>query len=389
MDRQKVVILHSGNLNDVSPGGISEYVKQFIRYSNSDVYLLGTENKESGYKIWKEYSKSIGNKQYFFIPINFSSRRPISLFYFISLFTFILFNPKFWRSIKVVYAQRMEYVLPFCLLFIRKQVVMAIHGSGRYASMFWGSGIAKLYWLLEYIAIWRATKIFILNNNSEFGVPYYKKKYNKFKNKIFYTLVPVNMDLFKPLDKDYVRKKYGFAKNEKVLLFLGRIEHNPKRVLILPDVLNSVKRMYPETRLLVVGSGSDKCLLEQELEKRHLLNDAIFIDYVKHGEGLVELINCADVSLVCSSFEGICMSALESISSGIPVIATNVGDIKEYLFDGQNGYLIDLHKDEEIIPEMSKLVINLFKRRIKVNREPINKFNAVDVIKKTESLLLG
>ena len=389
LDKRRIAILHSGNLSDVSPGGVSEYVAQFIKHSNSDIYLLGTEKKEANLKLWRKYTRNVGEKQYIFIPINYSNRKPISIYYFIHLVIFIILNPRLWKEIEVVYAQRMEYVLPFCLLLLNKKVVMAVHGSGKYASMFWGHFIAKIYSFLEYISIRRSTKVFILNNNPEFGVPYYKKKYSQFKDKIYYTLVPVDTDLFRPLNKSIVRQKYNFRLDEKIILFLGRIEYNPKRVHLLPDILSKVKSVYPKTKLLIVGSGNDKENLLNKLKDTNLLQDTVFVDYIKHGDELVELINCADVSLICSTFEGICMSALESISSGIPVVATNVGDIKEYLIHGENGYLVNNYKDEDaIVKEMSSFVLSVFNNKVKVNRKTIEKYKASYVVTKTESLLL-
>ncbi|MGS2778929.1 glycosyltransferase [Robertmurraya sp. GLU-23] len=388
MLKDKIVILFSGNLADVSPGGIAEYVSQFIQHSQSEVFLLGTENKESGTKLWEKEKRDIGGKEYTYIPINFSNRKPISVFYFIHLIVFILFNINFWRSIKVIYAQRMEYVLPFTLLFPRKQVVMAIHGSGRYATMFWGKYIAKVYLLLEKISIKRSTKVFILNNHNDYGVPYYKRKYSKYKDKIFYTLVPVNMDLFKPMDKSEPRKRFGFNSNDHVMMFFGRIENNPKRVYLLPEILKKVKIIHPTTKLLVVGTGGAKQELMESLNDMNLLSDTVFIDHIKHGNDLVELVNCADLSIVCSSFEGICMSALESISSGVPVIATNVGDIKEYLQNGVNGYLVDQQEDELIIDEISNYAAQIIGHPISIPTNTVDKFQAREVISQTEDLLL-
>ena len=56
----------------------------------------------------------------------------------------------------------------------------------------------------------------------------------------------------------------------------------------------------------------------------------------------------SDVYVITSKYEGLPLSMLEAISSGLPIISSNVGGIKDVITEGLNGYLYDLNlgKDE-------------------------------------------
>ena len=59
------------------------------------------------------------------------------------------------------------------------------------------------------------------------------------------------------------------------------------------------------------------------------------------NDRLPEIVSKCDLSLILSAYEGICISALESLAVGVPVAAMPVGDISEYIHDMENGILLD------------------------------------------------
>lgn len=385
--KKNIGILHSGNLKDISQGGISEYVSQFIEHAENSIILFGTEHKSDEIRLFKQYKRTVKGKEYIFIPINYSDKRPLSVFFFLNLIIFLIFNPKIKGEIKTFYAQRMEYVLPF-YFFGGKDVSFAVHGSGKYATLFWGKTIAYFYNFLEKLSVSRAKQVFVLNNNKDFGLPYYKEKYARYAKKIFYTPVPVNESFFVPMEKESVKKKHGFANKDKIILFFGRIENNPKRVFLLPEILKEVRKKDSQTKMIIIGSGNDKNQLVAQFKSMNLDDCVKFYEHLNHDKRLVEIINCADISVVCSSFEGICMSAIESLSCAVPVIATNVGSIKDYLKDGYNGFLVDKHDDSAIISEFSNKISKFFIEGLIFDSKNIDCYDSKKVIKDLEAQLI-
>lgn len=381
----KVAILHSGDLEKVSPGGISQYIEKIIKYNDkNDITIFGTIDSKSDYEIGIKYEKYIGDKIYKFIPISNNNRRPLSIFYFINLF-------KYFRELRkydVIYAQRMEYALPFTFNKLKNKLVMAVHGSGAYSYIFWGKFIGTIYNLLERLAIKNSKKVIVLLKRKEYGVPYYKKKYKRDQEKIIYGKVPIDLDIFKKMESKNTEFEQQTKKSKNTIIYFGRIDDNPKRILLLPRIIEILTEKERDIKCIVIGDGNDKEKLKDIIKEKGLNEKFSIIDKLNHGDELVKKINLADLSIILSSFEGICMSALESLACGVPVIATDVGDIKEYINNGYNGKIVHNSDDEEkLINDLSLAIYESLEKKIKTNNVYIS-YEGNKVITELENIFL-
>jgi glycosyltransferase involved in cell wall biosynthesis len=66
----------------------------------------------------------------------------------------------------------------------------------------------------------------------------------------------------------------------------------------------------------------------------------------------------SDIKILSTNWEGLPISILESLSYGLPVIATNVGGINEEVIDKWNGFLFKKKSVEELQFSLEKLLIN-------------------------------
>lgn len=332
----KIAILHSGDLENISPGGISQYIEKLIKYNEkNEIVVLGTVEENSKYTLMKKYIREVEGRKYTFMPITTNRKHPLSIYYFLRL----LRIKKILKQYDIIYAQRMEYALPFVVSKLRKKVVVAVHGSGAYSKMFWGNFIGSIYLLVEKISLQRSAKIIVLLKRKEYGVPYYKKRFNK--EKVIYGKVPIDLEYFF-INKDAKEKK-------NIIIYFGRIDNNPKRILLIPEIAGILKDKINDFKIIMIGNGEDKDILLQKINEFQV-NDYVEIrEKMKHGKELTEIINTAKVSIILSKFEGICMSALESLACGVPVIATDAGDIGEYINAHENGVVVENISDEKQI----------------------------------------
>jgi len=150
----------------------------------------------------------------------------------------------------------------------------------------------------------------------------------------------VNLELFQPADKDAARQRLGFAGN-KVILFVGRLEPLKgvdqllRAVSCLPDVRG--------LRLVVIG-GDEHSTYEMERLKElsrelHIEDSVSFLGLVKH-EQLPDFYRASDVCVVPSYHESFGLVALESLACGTPVVATDVGDLRNIIRQGETGYVV-------------------------------------------------
>ena len=98
---------------------------------------------------------------------------------------------------------------------------------------------------------------------------------------------------------------------------------------------------------MIAGSGEEEELLKAKAKELGLTEDVFFAGWVD-GERKEELIMDSQVLLSPSYNEGLPVSILEAAAHGMPIVATDVGDISSVVRDGENGVLIEPGQVEEL-----------------------------------------
>lgn len=154
-------------------------------------------------------------------------------------------------------------------------------------------------------------------------------------------IIPPGVDLrrFYPIDKDEAKAVIGIPANEKVVLFVGRIEplkgidNLLKAIAFLrtSDVMDQCPHY-----VAIIGGDPDRPrdLLEdemrhlQDLNQRLKLDDMVVFLGKKAQDSLPYYYSAAEAVVMPSQYESFGMVALESMACGTPVIATRVGGLK-------------------------------------------------------------
>jgi glycosyltransferase involved in cell wall biosynthesis len=131
------------------------------------------------------------------------------------------------------------------------------------------------------------------------------------------------------------------------ILYAGSGGHR-KRVVVLPYVLERVCRELPQTRLRILGFTLESEAEVAELFRRRGLLDRVDFAGVKTSKELPAYYAKARVLVVPSAYEGLPFVILEAMRSGLPVVATRVSGHPEALVDGENGFLVDLDRPEQM-----------------------------------------
>lgn len=92
----------------------------------------------------------------------------------------------------------------------------------------------------------------------------------------------------------------------------------------------------PKLRLTIVGDGELKSRLNDYIAENRL-QDCVNLPGASHD--VARLLQQADLFVLPSLAEGIALTVLEAMASGLPVIATNVGGNPELVEPGVNGQL--------------------------------------------------
>jgi len=174
----------------------------------------------------------------------------------------------------------------------------------------------------------------------------------------------VNLEQFKPLDKAQARRHLGFAcpegsrrNHDKIALFVGRMDPLKgidKLMKALPH-LGDIRGL----RLVVIGgdehNGHEIEQLRQLARDLKVEDSVSFLGLVKH-EQLPYYYSAADICVVPSYHESFGLVALESLACGTPVVATDVGNHRYVIHEGETGYVIADNNPRRIAEKMALLL---------------------------------
>ena len=142
----------------------------------------------------------------------------------------------------------------------------------------------------------------------------------------------VDTNVFKPIDKEEARKKFGLPLDKKIVGFVGNLIE-VKGADRLPAIVRELVKLRSDVFFLIVGDGP----LMKTLRERMPCENTRFTGRIQHD--LMPLaLNTMDVMVVASRNEGFPATILEARGCGIWVIGTEAGGISEAIdSDGIGG----------------------------------------------------
>ncbi|MBX4259979.1 glycosyltransferase [Clostridium estertheticum] len=112
-----------------------------------------------------------------------------------------------------------------------------------------------------------------------------------------------------------------------------------------------------ELRLLIVGDGTLRIKLEALVNKLDINSNVTFAGQIDN-EKVPEYINMMDIVCLPSLSESFGVSAVEACACGRPIIATEVGGLKEIIINNYNGFVIKQKNSEDIELKLMKIIEN-------------------------------
>jgi glycosyltransferase involved in cell wall biosynthesis len=220
----------------------------------------------------------------------------------------------------------------------------------------------------------------------------YKKLYIKYVYKLFDGMIVISNKL-----KNYFRDKVN--KNCKIVLipvitdteifktplepkqdgtinivYAGSMCERKDGVLTLIKSFSQLIHSKSKCRLYLVGSSSNKNNINQIktlISNLKIENDVILTGYLKNKD-YIDALGNADILVLgkpLSTESNYCFPTklADYLSTGKPVITTNTGEIKDFIIDGFNGYLVKPGDPDEFAEKLL-FIINNYDYAIKVGR---------------------
>lgn len=142
------------------------------------------------------------------------------------------------------------------------------------------------------------------------------------------------------------------SRSEKRILFVGRLIRNKGP----HDFLKAVPRVldrHPDATFQIIGTGPMRAELEERAATGGSAGSVTFSGYV---EDISEAYRNADVFCRPSHSEGLPLTLLEAMASGLPPVVTPVAGVPEVVQDGETGVLVSQHDPADVARALSWLL---------------------------------
>jgi 1,2-diacylglycerol 3-alpha-glucosyltransferase len=140
-------------------------------------------------------------------------------------------------------------------------------------------------------------------------------------------------------DINTLRKKYGYSKNNKVILFVGRfVEY--KKPIFACEILKALILENPNYRLIIIGAGHMHEEIQKYIKDNNLHNSINLVGRVPYHQ-ISDYMGLCDCLINLSNIEIFGMSIIEAMYYRKIVVAHTAPGPNEIIEHGINGYLID------------------------------------------------
>jgi glycosyltransferase involved in cell wall biosynthesis len=203
-------------------------------------------------------------------------------------------------------------------------VISALHSTG------WPDGIGRLNHLLTpmtdaFVAVADSHGAYLVCNEN---LPSAKV-----------AVIPngVDAERFAPVaDTDDLRAELGIDSSDPVVALVAALRPEKNHELYL-EVGRRVVQKYPSARFLVIGDGPRRQPLEELTQEMGIARNVLFLG---SRNDVPDLLATCNMFVLTSHNEASPVSILEAMSVGRPVVASNVGSIRDVIRDGCNGFLV-------------------------------------------------
>ena len=162
-----------------------------------------------------------------------------------------------------------------------------------------------------------------------------------------YVVLPnvVNLDMFHISKKD---------NNPCKIIHISCFEDKSKNISGLLESLKTVEEKGLDFQCTLIGDGMDFELIKDKVSALQLINKVQFTGLLE-GQALADELSSGDFLVLSSNYENMPVVILEALASGLPVVSTDVGGIRE-MVDYSRGILVKPRDKESLAEAIIKMI---------------------------------
>ncbi len=342
-----VSVVYPADPTGVVPGGIDTFIRGIAKYAPADirVKVVGITTDPAARPVGRWTECPVGRGSFALYPAlavhsaGARGRVPLSV-----RFSAAVASHRAAVDGDVLEFHRLEPALLFAR--DRRAKNAFIHQNmkelrNRKSDILW-SRAPWLYYRLEDWLLPGFASVYVVREDA---VVWYQQRFPAIRDRFRFTPTWVDPEDFRvPTEAErsaarlQVERELGIATNTELLVSVGRLD-SQKDPLLLADAFRVLVRQHPTARLLYVGDGVLRGELEQRLRQMGL-DDKAFIAGLRSTREIAAILQAADLFVLASAYEGMPMSVLEALGSGVPVVTTDVGEVRRVVLPGRSGAIV-------------------------------------------------
>lgn len=199
--------------------------------------------------------------------------------------------------------------------------------------------------------------------NSKTGMQYNLDTFGLAESKYRVVYNGVDTERFAPAYRSELKAALKLPSNCFVLGMFGSFKPQKNHQYLL-ETIAALAKSRSDFRVMMVGGPVEEGDAESQDYYSGIKNQIIQLGLAQYclllgkREDVAELYNVCDITLVPSLFEGTPNVALESLASGVPVIATDVSDNRQVILTEKMGYIVSLNNVEEFSKKIDYLLLH-------------------------------
>jgi glycosyltransferase involved in cell wall biosynthesis len=339
-----VTILYPADPMGIVAGGIDTFIRGILRWAPEDIEisLVGVTTDPAARPVGQWVDCNLGRRSYrFFAAASYDKpetrgRIPLTISY---MFGLLRHRPKLTAD--VLEFHRIEPSILFLADQRPKnaffhQNMQVIHNAD--SDILW-SKIPGLYFWVQDKLIRKIHTMYAVRRDA---VQWYEGHYPDIADRFDFIPTWFDPDTFSPVTVEQrikLRDRFGFPDTNKVLVTVGRLD-TQKDPLFLAKSFNLLLETNPDVHLVYVGDGVLREQLESYIHSQGL-QERVSLFGLRSATEIADILRAADLFVLSSIYEGMPMCVLEALGSGLPVVTTDVGEVKLVVKSGENGFVVE------------------------------------------------
>jgi glycosyltransferase involved in cell wall biosynthesis len=151
-----------------------------------------------------------------------------------------------------------------------------------------------------------------------------------------------------------MKRRLSVEKAWPIVGCIGRLSEQKAQEYLVQSMV-FLKEKYPHIQLVLVGEGELRGLLEKQVQNLGLSSHVCLLG---ERQDIADLLNIFDIYAMSSRWEGVGRALTEAMYWRLPIVATPVNGVKEFILHEETGLLVSPSDPRALAAAIERLVVD-------------------------------